>query len=291
MPSRQLEFSFEGYTIWLIPRGAPSLMSSIRKVARSLLIEAVPAPHLTLFYGVPFPGDEAAADGAAREAFRGVRDAVDAFPPLTCTGCVCDVELAGVDGGLMSMSWAEISYKKSGEAGPVFRRAHGPFHRHVGQVKEGGSHGEEGGAERLAEETWKAWIPHMSLAYDNVDDNRLHTASLLNAILQTPGLMQSTREIVGLELWRTEGRMCDWERLDGYTFEGCEEDAEAAPAAEAPPIFYLNKAQAGSYDFLHHTMPATGQNGVRFSQRSIPSVFDIFSEITPGNTPKNSPPT
>lgn len=269
---RQLDFAFDGYTIWLIPASQSRVADSMNQLAASLSIEAVPAPHLTLFYGVTFQDDAAAV-----AAFGSVKDVCQSFPPLRCVGCVCDVEMAGVDGGLMDMSWAEISYKRDSQHHNPFKAAHAAFCSEQDPA--------------AVDESFKQWKPHMSLAYDNPSGNRLHTASLLRAIVETPGLMQPTREIVGMQLWRTKGTMGQWKRLDEYTFThpaskaaakngtiATSSNAGVVKAETEPPVFFLNKSSPNyNYDFVHHTMPAVGASGKLFSQRSLPSVFEIFS--------------
>jgi len=193
---RELSFKFSGYTIWLTPRDTDLIVAkTLQRIATDLSISRVPSPHFTLIYDASFE-----SDAAAMGRFGEVKKAVREFPALQCTGCVMDVELAGVNGGLMDMAWAEISYKRAEEGRESFEKAIAAF---TGNCSEG---------------MWEKWVPHMSLAYDEPRDRRLDIGVLVDAVRGEPGLMQEKREIVGMELWRTEGRMAEWEKLDYYEF-------------------------------------------------------------------------
>jgi len=111
----------------------------MNSLSTRLDIAPVPAPHRTLIYGIPFLNDMAAID-----AFLCVKRNTHEFPRLVCNGCVCDVEIAGVAGGLMSMVWAEISYKRGEEHEEPFYDVYKAFT------------GERGRGE------FEKWIPHVS---------------------------------------------------------------------------------------------------------------------------------
>ena len=198
-----LSFSFTGFTVWLLPKQSPT--NDLTKLAKSFAkltnTEPLPCrPHITLFYGVQLNGGEE----QAKEMFLELKESVKSFPGFCVNGLVCDTEFAGVNGGLMEMAWSELSLKLQDE--------HLPFVDRCKDVFRGGKTNKEDN-----------WIPHLSLGYDNPMEGCLYDMSALTrAIGEVNGDGEDIyrkREIEGLALVDTNGRIDEWRILDEFLFQ------------------------------------------------------------------------
>jgi hypothetical protein len=93
-----LRFAFSGYSIWLEPEQFHSdLDSAIQVSSKELDAYPIPAPHVTLIYGI--------TDLLEKEMinrFQSVfSNEVRTWPPLRHKGFISDIEIEGVNGGLM----------------------------------------------------------------------------------------------------------------------------------------------------------------------------------------------
>lgn len=93
-----LRFIFSGYSVWLeLEQFDGDLDSALHTTSKELSVHAIPAPHVTVVYGVShLPESE------ARKIFREVvLDRIPYWPQLKHKGFLTDVEWDGVNGGQM----------------------------------------------------------------------------------------------------------------------------------------------------------------------------------------------
>jgi len=65
---------------------------------------------------------------------------------------------------------------------------------------------------------YKPWMPHLSLAYDNPDNSVITLDRTIDMLANNPSLLQSGyRKVTGLSLWRTKGKMSEWEKLENIS--------------------------------------------------------------------------
>jgi hypothetical protein len=96
--SGMLRFVFAGYSIWLEPEQFHSdLASAIQVASKEVDTYPIPAPHVTLIYGM--------SDLSEKEMIKRFRvvfsNEVRTWPTLRHKGFISDIALDGVNGGLM----------------------------------------------------------------------------------------------------------------------------------------------------------------------------------------------
>ena len=64
----------------------------------------------------------------------------------------------------------------------------------------------------------KPWKPHASLVYDHLIETVLNLQDTLQVASEFPNLMKEGRVVTGMALWKTEGKICDWELMDRFDF-------------------------------------------------------------------------
>ena len=92
-----LRFVFSGYSVWLeLEQFHRDLDRAIQTASTELGVRPIPAPHVTVVYGIShLPQEE------VRKRFMEVVEKIPLWPPLKHKGFVSDVEWNGVNGGLM----------------------------------------------------------------------------------------------------------------------------------------------------------------------------------------------
>lgn len=192
-----LDFVFSGFTLWLMLEDTKmDIPSAIAELSSAVGIEALPIPHVTLFYNVAHESSD-----AALSFFQTFKTKIKSWPPLEPIGCVCDTEYAGVDGGLMDMTWAEISFKTNSHHLKCVEDAKQAF----------------GGPSLCKTYELDKWKPHLSMAYDNPVDTPLTTKAFISVASKYPSLWM-TRKIIGVTLVDTNGKIGDWKVLDSFEF-------------------------------------------------------------------------
>lgn len=198
-----LRFSFSGYSVWLDLDQAEEgndLDAAMVYAAESQGVHPIPAPHVTVIYGMDHLDAE-----TVRERFRSLGQAVEeagGWPRVIPNGMIVDKEYAGINGGEMTMAWMEISLKNTPEherlVDAVHSRLYGPSAPRKGP-----------------------WIPHLSLCYDNPEGSSFNLAGALNIVEKFPTLVGygQGRKPKGLSLWRTEGTMDQWKHVDTINFD------------------------------------------------------------------------
>ena len=243
-----LRFVFKGWSIWLDveAEGTPpgKFTQALAYAARRHAVQPIPAPHVTVIYGIDHIDEE-----AVRRRFRSLeaslsqlregRNDTAMWPPLASKGVLSDIELEGVDGGTMTMAWSEVSLQTS--------ELQERLVDHVWDVMMRG--GEEGEGEPTAASTCPTrptpWLPHLSLCYDNPEGTPLNLVDALDVVAKHPFLLggegvrggeggrrqghgqdqegrrSSARKqlrLTGLSLWKTEGAMDEWRCVDRIAF-------------------------------------------------------------------------
>jgi len=213
---QSLDFVFEGYTIWLEPKQFKNDFSNaITQSSLDLNIESIPRPHATAIYGMThFDSKESnnsysQEEGEKRvlEIFQGLKLKLTSWPTLQPVGFLTDFEENGVNGGLMDLIWSEVTFKSSEE-----------HEAHLDILYKEFFDSDPNPVCRS-----KMWRPHISLAYDNLDteshSSDLNLSYTYSLIQKYPSLLLGEREIEGISLWNTNGKMKEWKLLDRYTFE------------------------------------------------------------------------
>jgi hypothetical protein len=98
MIQEPLRFIFSGYSVWLeLEQFDGDLDSALHTASKELSVHSIPAPHVTVVYGVSH-----LPEWEARKRFREVvLERISSWPPLKHKGFLTDVEWEGVDGGQM----------------------------------------------------------------------------------------------------------------------------------------------------------------------------------------------
>ncbi|CAB9499865.1 expressed unknown protein [Seminavis robusta] len=196
------QFIFKGYSIWLeVEQQNGDLDNAIQCAASEKSLFPIPDAHCTVLYG--------ATHLSEREAMQCFRDKVvpllerrGGWPSLKPKCSNSGVAFDGVDGEEMDMSWMELSFHSSEAHEAMVDSVYSCFY---------------GGSKRgcVTTERIGPWLPHVSIAYDSPEDtvlDEVYTAELFDRI---PSLLsKSCRDVVGISLWRTEGKLWDWECLD-----------------------------------------------------------------------------
>jgi hypothetical protein len=110
MIQEPLRCFFSGYSVWLeLEQFDGDLDSALHTASKELNVYAIPAPHVTVVYGVSH-----LPEWEARKRFQEVVfKRISSWPSLKHKGFRTDVELEGVDGGLMvrnRLEWLRKSY-------------------------------------------------------------------------------------------------------------------------------------------------------------------------------------
>ena len=62
----------------------------------------------------------------------------------------------------------------------------------------------------------RPWKPHASLVYDYHIDTVLNLEDTIRIASAFPNLIKEKRVVTGMALWKTEGKICDWELMDRF---------------------------------------------------------------------------
>jgi hypothetical protein len=127
-------------------------------------------------------------------------------------------EFDGVDGGLMDMAWAEISFATSTEHEAIIDDLHNIFY-----------------SSEECQPRSHPWVPHLSICYDNpdgygcvltqqsfIDFLRSKCPTLAVTADANESTVKFTRAVSGISLWKTAGVMADWKCLDRLEFNSLE---------------------------------------------------------------------
>ena len=179
-----LRFAFKGYSIWLeVDEVENDLTDTIHRVSKELGVVPLPSAHLTVVYGI-----DHLTNVEILKRFDQLGEKIKSWPKLRPRGVITDIELEGVQGGLMDMAWTEISFATSPEHEALVSSVHKIF-----------------GMPRTTDN----WLPHISLAYDNPENTALNLIYTANLIAQKPTLFHE-RNVKAISLWNTEGKLQDW---------------------------------------------------------------------------------
>jgi hypothetical protein len=236
-----LRFAFKGWSVWLDVEepvdsrgGGGPFAQALAYAARRHSVRPIPAPHVTVIYGIDHIDDEAVRQrfsslGDSLPQLRVGRDADAAlWPPLTSKGVLSDIEIDGVNGGTMTMAWSEVSLQTS--------EVQELLVQHVWDVMMCGGDGtdemRDDGKECPAARS-APWVPHLSLCYDNPEETPLNLIGALDVVATHPFLLgeddkrhgQEERgsshkqlRLTGLSLWNTEGTIDEWCCVDRIAF-------------------------------------------------------------------------
>ena len=206
-PREPLRFEFEGYTIWLELEEEShnyDFTKAIQQASRELQVQPIPHPHVTAIYGMThFSSLE-----KILAKWEQVKECIKSWPELKPRGFISDVEIAGINGALMSMSWSEITYSNSAEHEDHLNVLYDIFYSN-------GDHPEQESAKQSSRSPWQ---PHLSLAYDNPEDTVLSLSYIASLVAKIPSLAKS-RKVRHISLWNTYGKMSEWSLIDRYTLE------------------------------------------------------------------------
>eukprot|EP00429_Kryptoperidinium_foliaceum_P038562 CAMPEP_0176178206 /NCGR_PEP_ID=MMETSP0120_2-20121206/91311_1 /TAXON_ID=160619 /ORGANISM="Kryptoperidinium foliaceum, Strain CCMP 1326" /LENGTH=249 /DNA_ID=CAMNT_0017516355 /DNA_START=13 /DNA_END=762 /DNA_ORIENTATION=- len=202
-----LRFVFQGYAIWLdveqfqVPSSewgsglragrSNDLERAISVSSQELNVYPIPAPHLTALYGINH-----LSESDTRKRFQDLAESLqgEEWPILEPDGFTSDVEIAGINGGLMNMAWMEATFKTSDEHERLIDHMFDCFFKGTGDVRQ------------------SKWAPHISLAYDN-EDCPIPKEYLYNMVERFPSLAYP-RKVQSLSLWDLNGTIDQWTLLD-----------------------------------------------------------------------------
>jgi hypothetical protein len=133
------------------------------------------------------------------------------FAALEPIGCGCKTEIDGVNGSVMTMRWAEVSYRCCERHEEAWQRAvtlFAPLLCTVASNTNSGisssssssssssesyeSNNSNSGTVESSNAVTSSWDPHLSLAYDNPGDSPLNEKQLLEVLGQFPSLSGNT---------------------------------------------------------------------------------------------------
>jgi len=197
-----LRFNFTGYSLWLeVEELDDDLTRTLNMIADENGVIPIPEAHVTAIYGMNH-----LTEHEVRQRFRTMKSMAkfcESWPDdLRFIGVLMDIELAGVNGGLMDMAWAEITISTSTSHEDHLDSLYDLFF--AGHVVN----------QRIA-----PWKPHLSLAYDNPENSVLNLGRVVDTVLQSRLLTKSLRRVTGISLWDTNGLLEDWKCMDRLVFE------------------------------------------------------------------------
>ena len=187
--------------MWLeLEQRDQDLQKAVTTAAFDKKLWPIPEPHCTVLYGISHMTEQ-----EAKQCFR---DKVvplcnaQPWPAFKAKGAYNGVSFDGVDGEEMDMSWIELSLYSSPEHGALVDGVHSCFYSREDE--------EMDNTERTG-----PWHPHVSIAYDNPLGTVLDDLYTEKIFANYPSLLgQSSRDVVSISLWRTEGKLWDWVCLE-----------------------------------------------------------------------------
>lgn len=223
-PRTPLEFEFRGYSVWLELEQVHhhDLDRALDVAAHDLHVQRVPCPHVTVEYGIQLLRDDNTgsleSELELRRRFREYcgMDAGDkngshsnnynvltAWPALSVRGVQTGSTYDGVDGEDMTMAWIELTLATSS--------AHEVQVQAVRQALWGNQY---------QHRTHPKWTPHLSLCYENPQRAQSNLHYSLNLLQRVPTLTSlAQRRVTGMALWKTQGKMEDWQCLERVALE------------------------------------------------------------------------
>ena len=198
-----LRFVFSGLSIWLEIDGCQhggDFHSCIQACAAAFDLEPIPAGHVTAIYGMTHLTEQEAIHKFLNHVKPQLLERTCKWPSLQPIGLLSDVELNGVNDGQMDMAWSEITFSTSEEHESCIDLLHEIFYESK-NVRQG-----------------QQWRPHASLVYDNPVPTPINLLDTAKIVSQYPSLTSMAAPVVALSLWRTEGRISDWRRIERFEF-------------------------------------------------------------------------
>ena len=235
-----LRYHFSGYSIWLELEQQVDIngLGDLERAVKEAAIEfdlggAIPFPHVTALYGIMTLADDEEARSIFREEVvvaisrraekQKQEGAGKIWPDLVATGIFVGKEIDGVNGGLMDMAWAEISFASTPEHEALIDDLYNIFYRRDAT--------RQAVITSVTEEKKQNWAPHLSICYDNPegfgsiltrqsfhDFLKSKCPTLAVAADSSEETVKFTRAVSGISLWKTFGVMADWKCLDRFEF-------------------------------------------------------------------------
>ena len=129
------------------------------------------------------------------------------------------------------MAWAEVSLETTPGHESLINALHELFYRPSSAPSKLASFSSDEEKKEEYVPRTKAWVPHLSLCYDNPENfgPNLTRASMakfmrekcptLEMVLDdSDNCAKFSRPVSGISLWRTAGKMSDWQCLERFEF-------------------------------------------------------------------------
>lgn len=190
-----LDFAFKGCSIWLeLEQQANDLDKALDTAAYELDVHRVPAPHVTAIYGI-----DHLSESEVLTRFREcLVPRVSSWPELRVKGFKVDRSFHGVDGEDMTMAWMEVEFETSKAHEELVDVVYDAFHDGI----------------RV-----RPWIPHVSIVYENPTIAKANLDYAGEFMQRFPTLTgQTFRNVKGMSVWSTRGKMEDWKCLERCEF-------------------------------------------------------------------------
>ena len=190
-PRVPLQWEFKGLTVWLeFEEFDSDLKNAIDYAAKIYGTEKIPVPHAPAIYGMTHLTKDSAIDKLAQvpQVLAGWTNVLD--PPM---GVTCDIAEEGKPGQVCDIAWVELTFTTNEHHEAAMDSLYELFE--MPSARQG------------------HWRPHISLAYDNVEDPALNIQDTFAYVSRNPSLLKQ-RRIKAVSLWSTAGKMADWYCLD-----------------------------------------------------------------------------
>ena len=232
-PLASLNFEFRGYSVWLELEqvNGGDIDQALDVASRDLHVHRIPAPHVTVEYGMNHLGSEqeyldrfdqlCCGRGGARVGQKDSEDGHDAaaseigelttWPSFQVKGIHTDVSYDGVEDDDMDMAWIEMTLGTSKEHRNHVDRVLRAFYR-----SDADDDHHLNSSLQLQHPRPK-WKPHLSLVYENPDQAKLNLHYSMTIMNKLPSLTSKmNRRVTAISLWKTEGKMQHWKQLRRY---------------------------------------------------------------------------
>ncbi|GFH50063.1 hypothetical protein CTEN210_06539 [Chaetoceros tenuissimus] len=191
-----MDFYFKGYSIWF-EIDHSDYTNCIQSCAKYFNVEPI-TPHVTALYGLTH-----LSETHTRHLFKTKVKSIFSkrqWPHLYPIRINNYIEFNGINGGTMDMSWSEITLATSDDHEDCLDILHEILY------------------ENMEIRRVKPWKPHASLVYDHPIETVLNLQDMLQVASEFPNLTKEKRVVTGMALWKTEGKICDWELMDRFDF-------------------------------------------------------------------------